>query len=93
MSNDIPQRFVTYYDFSPAFPHPVPRSQVLRLAKCGRFPEFVRPAGVQSEPLFLESEVKRWLADRYGKLLPSYIEQLQEREGFNVKPPLHAESL
>jgi hypothetical protein len=92
MNNAAP-KFVTYFDFSTALPHSISRSQLLRLSKAKRFPEFVRPAGLQSEPLFLESEVKQWVADRYGKLLPTYVAQLLEREGFDVKPPLHGESV
>lgn len=91
MSKTVP-KFVTYSDFRDALPHPIARQALLRLSKCGRFPEHVRPGGLQSEPLFLEHEVKGWIADRYGKLLPAYVARLNDREGFNVKPPYHAES-
>ena len=82
-------KFVTYAEFRDALPHPVARQALLRLSKCGRFPEHVRPGGLQSEPVVLEHEVKGWIADRYGKLLPGFVKALLEREGFNVKPPIH----
>lgn len=91
--SDYAPNFVTYFDFRDALPHPIPRQALLRLSKCGRFPAYVRPGGLQSEPLFLEHEVKAWVTDRYGKLLPRFCRALNEREGFDVKPPHHAEPL
>jgi hypothetical protein len=86
-------KFVTYNDFCEALPHPIPRSHVLRLSKVGRFPEFVRPAGLQSEPLFLEADIIGWLREKYGKLLPCYCERIEHEGLAGARRPLHAESL
>lgn len=87
MNNGAPT-FITYFDFREALPHPIPRRQLLRLSSVGRFPEFVRPGGLQSEPLFLEDDVKQWFRDKYGKLLPDYVAKI-EHEGFSVKHSFH----
>jgi hypothetical protein len=57
-----------YSDFCDALPHRIPRRQLLRLSDVGRFPAYVKPAGLKSEPL---------LKRTYGHLLPEYISHVE----------------
>ena len=80
MNPETLNSWCAYSEFCDALPHRIPRRQLLRLSDVGRFPAYVKPAGLKSEPLFLQSDVVLWLKRTYGHLLPEYISHV-ERSG------------
>jgi len=89
MTNHAP-KFITYSAFRDALPHPIPRQQLLRLSRIGRFPEFVRARWPAIGTPFFGKRHQKWFRDKYGTLLPAYVDMI-EREGFDAKPSFHGE--
>jgi len=81
----IPPELCTYDDIADLPLMPATRLNAIRASADGTFPSYVRLHGGYSEPSWKRIEIMTWLREKFGKLLPDVIREI-ELSGALVPP-------
>jgi len=82
----IPPELCVYADIADLPLMPPTRRRALKASDDGLFCAYIRLHGPYSEPVWKRADIMTWLREKFGKLLPDVIKEI-ELSGALVPPP------